>query len=277
MADEAHTFKRLVVGLEPRASDRAMRVAVDLAELLHLELLGLFIEDPSLRDLAAFPFVREFQPMGGGWRSIDLDRLTDDLDIAIRSAERVFFGAAKDLTTRYQFKVARAGAAEAIASISRLGDIIAITEPSTPAMRATRHFSWFLNAAFHSDAAVMLAPFQVARVKGPVVAIALEPDDPSIRAAAAIAVAAKENLIIVHGPEGKDDDPQYRKLAAETGLSITHAFTGNASLSDLTTYARVLRNVRERLVVAARRTLEPELALALVSSRHVPVLVIVPS
>ncbi len=277
MAGEPHTFKRLVLGLEPSAPDRAIRLAAKLAELLHLELLGLFVEDPSLRDLAAIPFVREFQPLGGGWRSIDLDQLTHDLDIAIRNVERMFVEAAKGLTTRCQFEVTHGAAAQAIASISRSGDIVALTEPATPAARATQQFSWLVNAAFQSAAAVMLVPARIARATGPVVAIALAPDDPSIRTAAAIAMAARENLIIVNASEGKGDDPKDRKIAADTDLLIKHVFTGKASLSDPATYAHALRSVQERLVVAARSVLAPELALTMASSRRIPVLVIAPS
>jgi hypothetical protein len=277
MPGEPHTFKRLVLGLEPSAPDRAIRLAANLAELLHLELLGLFLEDPSLRDLAALPFVREFRPLGGGWRSIDLDQLSHDLDIAIRNAERMFLEAAKDLTTQCQFEVTRAAAAQAITSISRSGDIVVITEPPTPAARAAQQFSWLLNAAFQSAATVLIVPARIVRTAGPIVAIALAPDDPSIRTAAAIAVAAKEDLIIAHGYEGKGDDPKIRELAADTGLAIKHAFTGKTSLSDPASYAHVLRSAQERFVVSARGVLTPELALAMASSRRVPVLVIAPS
>jgi hypothetical protein len=180
----------------------------------------------------------------------------------------------KDIRTSCHFEVTRAAAAQAIASISRSEDIVMITEPPTPAALATQQFAWLLSAAFQSAAAVMLVPTRVARATGPVVAIALAPDDPSILTAAAIAVAAKENLIIVHRYEGKGDDPKDRKLAADTGLTIKHVFTGKASLSDPTTYAHI--NVRERLVVAARGVLAPESALAIASSRRVPVLLIAP-
>jgi hypothetical protein len=177
MAIEPHMFKRLVVGLGLSAPDRAMRLAVELADLLHLELLGLFLEDPGLRDLAAIPFVREFRPLGGGWRRIDLDQLTHDLEVAIRNAERMFVDAVKDLTTRSQFEVIRKAAAQAIASISRSGDIVVITEPSSLAGRATQQFSWLLEGAFQSAASVMLVPARVARIAGALVAIAGAPGD----------------------------------------------------------------------------------------------------
>jgi hypothetical protein len=218
-----------------------------------------------------------FRPLGGGWRPIDLDQLTHDLEVAIRKAERMFVDAAKDLTTRSQFEVIRQAAAQAIASTSRSGDIVVITEPSTPAGRATQQFSWLLEGAFQSVASVMLVPARVARIAGALVAIAGAPGDPSIRAAAAIAIAAKEDLLIVRAYEGERDDPGIRKLADNTGLTIKHAFTEKGSLSDPTACAQAFRHVQERLTIMSRGFLAPELALSIASSRRVPVLVIPPN
>ena len=66
MSTQPYSFKRIVLGLQPSAPDRAMQLAVELADLLHLDLLGLFLEDTSLRDLASMPFAREFRLLGGG-------------------------------------------------------------------------------------------------------------------------------------------------------------------------------------------------------------------
>ena len=191
MSKEPHSFKRLVLGLQPSAPDRAMQLAVELADLLHLDLLGLFLEDTSLHDLASIPFSREFRPLGGGWHTLDLDRLSRDFELAARSIERKFMDAAKRLPTGCQFAVARGPMTTTLASISRSDDIVMIVEPRSPAERATQQFSWLLEAAFRSAAAVMLVPPQIVRTKGPVVAMATSPDDPSILAAAAIALAAK--------------------------------------------------------------------------------------
>jgi hypothetical protein len=275
MAAQAHMFKRVVLGLEPSAPEQTTRLAAELAELLHLELLGLFFEDPGLRNLASFPFAREFRLLGGGWHSIELDRFSNELEFAIRNAERLFANAAKDLKTRCQFEVIREAVAQAIDSISRSGDIIVIAEPATVG-RVAQHFSWLLNAAFHSAAAVMLVPTQVARARGPVVAIAVDPADPSIGAAASIAIAANEDLIVVRAHEPESDDPEICKLAAETGLTIKHVFTGKVpSLFELAAFADAFHRVQERLVVATRNVLAPERALSIASSRRVPVLVVV--
>jgi hypothetical protein len=117
MAIKPHSFRRLVLGLQPSAPDRTMRLAVELADLLHLELLGVFLEDTSLRDLANMPFAREFRPLGGGWHTIELDRLSHDLELAAHSIERMFTRAAKHLATRYQFELARGPTAKIIATI----------------------------------------------------------------------------------------------------------------------------------------------------------------
>jgi len=133
MSREPHSFKRLVLGLQPGARDRTMRLAVELADLLHLDLLGLFLEDTSLLDLAGIPFSRELRPLGGGWHTIDLERLLHDFELAARSIERKFMGAAKRLPTGYQFEVARGSPAKTFASVSRRDDIVMIVDENLPA------------------------------------------------------------------------------------------------------------------------------------------------
>ena len=96
MPIELHNFKRLVLGLQPGAPERTMRLAVDLAELLNLELLGIFLKDTSLHNLANIPFARELRPLGGGWHPIDVKELSHDLDVTARSAEKLCGETASD-------------------------------------------------------------------------------------------------------------------------------------------------------------------------------------
>jgi hypothetical protein len=276
MSKEPHNFKRLVLGLQPSAHDRTMQLAVELANLLHLDLLGLFLEDTSLRDLASIPFSREFRPLGGGWHALDLDQLSHDLELAARSIERKFMDAAKHLPTGCQFEVARGPITETFASVSRSDDIVMIVEPQSPAERATQQFSWLLEAAFQSAAAVMLVPPHIARTKGAVVAIATSPDDPSIEAAAAIALAAKEELVIVEADGHDADDPRVRKLAANTGLTIKRVAEARLGLADPTACAMVFRQIQERLIVMTRGAFADGAASAIAAARRVPVLVVEP-
>ena len=277
MPTEFHSFKRLVLGLQPNAADRAMRLAVEVAHMLQLELLGLFLEDTSLHDLANVPFAREFRPLGGGWHPLDPGRLLHEFEIAARNAERMFIEAARGLPTRYQFEVIRGSTAETIASISRRGDIVMIVAPASPAERATQQFSWLIEAAFQSAAAVMLVPPSITRARGPVVAIATAADDPSIQIAAAIAIAAGEDLIVLEADHGDADDPCLRKFAADAGLTIHHFAAGRRPILDPNVLAQVLHQPRERLVVISRSRLANEAALPIATARRVPVLLVGPA
>jgi hypothetical protein len=275
MPIETRFFKRLVLGLQPTAPDRTMRLAVELAEMLQLELLGLFLEDTSLRDLAKIPFAREFRPLGGGWQSFDLDRLAHDLDMAARNLEHLFTQAAKGLPTRSQFEVVRGPMADTLASISRSGDIVMIMEPVSAAERATEQFVWLSRAAFSSAAAVLLVPPQIARIAGPIVAVAAGPDDPSIEAATAVAAAAREDLVIIESDHHDPDDPRLRQLAADTGLTIKH-IAGGRALADPAARAHLFHALHERLVVIKRGAFDDTVASMIASSRRVPVLVVEP-
>jgi hypothetical protein len=276
MSREPHSFKRLVLGLQPGAHDRTMRLAVELADLLRLDLLGLFLEDTSLLNLAGIPFSREFRLLGGGWHTIDLERMSRDFELAARSIERKFMGAARRLPTAYQFEVARGSPAKTFASVSRRDDIVMIVEPQSPAERATQQFAWLLEAAFRSAAAVMLVPPHIARSKGPVVAIAASAGDPCVRVAAAIALAAKEELVIIDTDGRNADDPDIRKLAADTGLSIKHVAAASLKPSDPAAYALAFRQIQERLVVMTRSGFADEAASRIAAARRVPVLVVEP-
>ncbi len=275
MPTELHSFRRLVLGLQSSAPDPAMRLAVELAELLDLDLVGLFFEDASLRDLAGIPFAREFRLLGGGWHSLNLDRLVHDLEVAARGMERTFTQAVASLSKHSQFEVMRGPVAEAITSISNTDDIVMIVEPTSAAERVSGQFTWLVEAAFRSAAAVMLVPSHIIRTKGPIVAVAMAGDYPTIAAAAAIAVAAKEELIVIGPGRRNRENPRIAQLAAKTGLTIQHVTAGDVS-ADPTACLKAMRHLQERLVVMTRLPFDGATASAVVTARQVPVLVIEP-
>jgi RES domain-containing protein len=274
MPEQARSFKRIVLGLQPSAADHTLQLAVELADLLHLDLLGLLLEDTSLRDFARIPFARELRPLGGGWHAIDLDQLSHDFDVAARSIERMFTETAKRLATNYQFEVAHGPLAKIFASVPQSGDIVMIVEPLNPAERASQQFAWLLDAAFRSTAAVMLVPPRIARTKGPVVAIAASPDDPSMHTAATIAAALKEELVIIEA-DGRQAD-ETRLPAPPTGLTVRRVAAAKAALPDPATCAQAFRQTEERLVVMSRGAFEDTVASTIASARRVPVLVVEP-
>jgi hypothetical protein len=275
MPERPHSFKRLVLGLQPSAPDRTMQLAVELADLLHLDLVGLLLEDTSLRDLAGIPFAREFRSLGGGWHAIDLDRLSYDFELAARNIERMFTQAAKRLPTRSQFEIVRGPLAKTFASVSPTDDIVMIVEPVSAAERATQQFIWLLQAAFRSAGAVMLVPPSIVRSKGPVVAVAATPDDPSIHAAAAIAIAAKEKLVIIEA-DGHDANDRHVHTLATDDLAVERISAARTALPDPAICAQAFRQTQERLVVMTRGAFEDATASTIAAARRVPVLVIEP-
>ena len=277
MAAESHNFKRLVLGLQPRAPDHTMQLAIELAELLNLELLGVFLEDTSLHDLASIPFARELRPLGGGWHPIDIDRLSRDLDLAARTVEKTFTEAAKRLSTQWRFEVARGPMTTTIGAILQINDIVVISEPISAAEHATQQFSWLVQAAFRSAAAVLVVPSRIARVRGPVVAVATVPDDPSIAVGADIAMAAEEELVVVDLCEKTIDETRIKALAIAKELAVTHVVGGGRIAgADAASLAHVLHQLSERLVVMTRSASDGQAASIIAAERRVPVLVIEP-
>ena len=251
-------FRRMVLGLHPNAPSRAANLAVEFAALFDLELLGLFIEDVGLRNFAAMPFAREISALGGGWRPIEPERAERELDFAADKAERRFAAAARGVARR-QFEIVRAAAGQALAAELRGGDVVTIGAPATSAERAAEPIASLIEAAFRSAAAVMLAPARRARHAGPIVAVAATPNDPSVAAAAAIADAVGEKLIVVN-------------FSAHAGSAWGAARREGAPAAEVDGLPPDLRRLRERLVVLSRGAAQDRLALAIAIARGVPTL-----
>jgi hypothetical protein len=258
-------FKRMVVGLpQSMANNTAVEVAANLAELLHIDLHATFVADSALRALAEFSAVRELRTLGQGWHSIDLARISGDIDRAASAARRGFTECVKDRAIKATFDVITA--ADAIASLIRADDIVAIIEPDHPAETITRQFTDLVDAVLKSAAAVLTVPRRIVRTAGPILAVATGPDDPSIGIALKIAVASKEHLIVLTRP-GVLLSPQVHTDAEYGGVRVEQVIDGsNRSMLGARECLRVM--TRGRQSTDARR---------LFSTLHgIPLLVIEP-
>jgi len=266
MAQAGSRFRRAVLGLQHHSSRQGLSIAVDVARLLGLDLFGLFVEDESLMHLAALPFCREFNPLGG-WRAVDAAQLVRDLQAAASSAQRSFAAAAKGLPTSCEFVTMRGSMAAAISSHARADDMVVLSAPSAVGEYAAEAFPLLIDTALSSAAGVLLVPRRIARQLGDVVAIATRSDDPSIHVAAGIARAANAELVIIElfDAEGADrsgppeDRRATRKLARATDPALMLA---------------AFRGERERLVVVTQGASAASLPTIVASWRRVPVLVV---
>jgi hypothetical protein len=272
MSRSSHGFKRLVLGLQPSRPDRTVKRGVELANLLDLDLLGLFLDDVGLRQLAGIPFARELRPLGGGWHPIEPERLSRELDLAVRATGRVFAEAAKALSTRHEFEVVRQSVTQAIASLAQPDDILMIAEPSNSADSATQQFLSYSQAALSAKASVMFVPRQLALGTRSVAAIALSADDPSIEAAAAMAVAANEELVVVDARSALDALSRSVKIGPRAGR--VGAAPPSAEPAIL---AHSLPEARARLFVITRGVVTDEMARSTAVLWRTPVLMIEPT
>ena len=266
-------FKRMVVGLpQSVANHTAMNATADLAEFLHIDFLGTFVADPSLRALAGLSSVREWRDLDQGWQAIDTAQIERDIEFAISLARRNFAESVGSRRLKTSFDVITGP--RAMSSLIRAGDIVAIIEPTHPGERITRQFIGLLNAAFDTAAAILVVPKRIVRLTGSIMAIAAGPEDESIRVALDIATAVKERLIIVTlggAPlsseilaDAERSGVPIERIVANGAAAYTLALTKSSSLS------------KERLRVAARNQL-PGDALRVFSALHgVPWLLIEP-
>ena len=214
--------------------------------------------------------------LGGGWHPIDVSQMAGELTVAAQTAEKLFAETVKHLQTQCRFEVARGPMAATIATVSQTSDIVVIGEPASAAERVSQQFSWLFQAAWRSAAAVMIVPGRIVRVRGPVVAIATAPDDPSIAVAANFAVAANEELVVVDACEKAIDEAQIRALAATKKVTVKHIVGGKAIAANATALEQTLRSLHERLVVMTRAASEGQAASRIAAARQVPVLVVEP-
>lgn len=267
---EFSTFQRVILGMRHNLPRQGLRHAVDLATLLRIELRGLyFSRQDELGSLAAFPFVREYRPLEGGWHKIQRTEIAEEIDAAARSAERSFREAAKKLNRPSRFEIIRSPMTEAVKSISRAGDILVVSEPADPAEHATSQFQAALEVALESPASVMLVPSGIVRESGPVVAAATTPDDPCIEAAAEIAAFANERLSIV------DATSVFPGLRAES--THTGGVDATGQVASVSSIADARAPSQERLIVLTRTSFRGSIAALISSSRRVPILLLGPT
>jgi hypothetical protein len=268
-------FTRIVVGLHYGLWEEVtVDLAAELAELLHLDLFGLFLADESVLSLAGLPFAREFRLSGGGWQPIDVERISIELELETRRAKRRFSEAVRTRRMAASFQILKASTADALRAVCRAGDIVMIAEPANFAVWASHPLCSLVEAARQSASAVLLVPRRVARQHGAVVALAAGPDDPSIDVAAMIAVAAKEELVVIDA--GAADAQSELSRRSVKGAMMERRSADASRLVEPQYLSSLFERLDERLIVVTRRTFDDALPSLLGQLRRVPILALDP-
>jgi len=215
-------FKRMLLRLPHNRQDYAtVRIIAELAGLLSTDLVGTYVEDLSVCDLAEFPNAREFR--AGSWQPFSAQQLARDTALAVQEAERLFFENAGRFGSKPSFRVAREPLA--VSHEPEVDDIVVVIEPRNPIERATHQFNEFLRAAFRSTSSILLMPGRTRNPSGPVIVIASSPDDPGIATGIDIAASTRERMILVptRMPNELRLQIQERAQIAGVGLSVREA------------------------------------------------------
>ena len=267
-------FKRMVIGLPQSMPDRAaVEAAADLAEFLNIELLATFVADSMLLELAGLPAARELRVLNQEWQTIDVTQIRRELEHATAVARSRFAECVKSRTIKTSFDVV--GGAEAIGSLIRADDIVAIIEPTYPGERITRQFTGLVAAAFDMAGAVLAVPRRIARTAGPVVVVAAGPGDASIRSGLAIAAALKERLIVVTSADAQLP-AEIHTEAEQLGVQIDHVTASGRRQANGTVLASVPPPMAERLRVVTRERLADDNRRLFSSLYDIPLLLIEP-
>lgn len=266
------TYRRLVLDLYHGASDaQTLRVAAELARLMHLDLHCLFIEDEAVHALAALPFAREIRLPAHVWSPIDADTLAAEMRDAAVRARRALDEVITGLGVTREFEVLRGDPAACVAGICRSDDILVVSEPAAQA-RAAHGTRRRRGVAHETVGSVLLLPLGVSLRKGPVVAVLADAADGALDVACAIANAAGERVAVVCAGEAASERVAERAEALGRGERLILRQTRGEQADDV---LHVLGNLKERLIVMSRGGLaagDTASASRIATQRGVPLL-----
>jgi hypothetical protein len=277
-ADDVTAYRRIILDLyQGFANRRTMAQAAELARLLRLDLLGIFVEDEAVHGLAGLPFARELRLPSHEWVLVDADRVAADFRHAAMTARRMLAETAGTLGVASVFQTMRGDPAAAITELLQASDIIVLAEPRTHGELLTGALAQSWRAALGSAASVLLMPPKVTRQRGPVAVLVADQEDRGLITAARIALAADETLLILL----TGSDETLRESAIRTARTVglppgrvrTHIIAGTSAQS----IVQGLAWAEERLFVLSCDALRQEHAenmTRIVAARGIPVLLV---
>lgn len=124
--NESH-IKRVLVAMDATGpSKAALKSAAEIAARLRVELLGLFVEDINLLQLASLPFAREFVYGSSTGRKMDSTDMERSLRIQAERLRKNLEITAESAQVPYSFIVTRGKVASALLSVAAEHDLLVL-------------------------------------------------------------------------------------------------------------------------------------------------------
>lgn len=121
------SIRRILVALDASShSLAALEVAVNLAELLQAELVGIFVEDINLVRVAQLPFVREIRFPAAQIYDINEEQMQEQLRAQAAQAQREISELADEKHVRYSFQVVRGPVTAKLLAAALEADLLAL-------------------------------------------------------------------------------------------------------------------------------------------------------
>jgi hypothetical protein len=134
-------LRRIVLGLGLQESSAAMALATELAGAMHLELLGLFVEDIDLLHFAALPFAREVCLSSATSRQLDADSMVRALQQRAAQVRRTLHRRLEGQSIQWAFEVVRGPVMPMLLAGAQETDLLVASLPARAPGRTPRDMS----------------------------------------------------------------------------------------------------------------------------------------
>jgi len=282
MSRAEDAFRRMIIGLcAGGASEEGLAAAAEIAQLMGIEIEGLFIEDEAVLGLSALPFLREIEAGSLASRPFDPARLESEMRLAAGARRQSLAAAARRTRTSFRFRSER-GEIEAIVSrTAGATDIMVVIEPGGAAERTSLAAVTMRRAAMRSHASLLYVPAPLLRRHGAVAAVLRAGTDETeiLWFAARVAAASGNELVILSANIADIDREKIAEFAGELGLAADRVKLRPLADDSLGALVPALESVEQRLVVLSRGALglDDDRALTALAARlRVPILTVEP-
>jgi len=125
--DEKMLIRRIVVGIDASPhSLLALDSVAQLAARLHVELVGVFVEDINLLRTVEFPFAREVNRLSGAVQPIDRTGIDRQLKFQARQAQQALEKVARECQVACSFRVVRGGVSQELIAAAEQEDLVTL-------------------------------------------------------------------------------------------------------------------------------------------------------
>jgi nucleotide-binding universal stress UspA family protein len=132
-------IRRILVALDASSQSlAALDAAVELAARMEAELMGLFVEDINLLELAGLPFAREINYFSATHQQLDSQKMERALKVKAEQARQALAAAAERSQVRWSFRVVRGQVLSELLEAAMEADLLTLGKASQSLTKKAR-------------------------------------------------------------------------------------------------------------------------------------------